>query len=48
MAGGVLMHQQGMEAIMHVYCRDRNTMALQGDLGTLELTEKGQRLLMDA
>jgi len=32
MAGGVLMHQQGMEAIMHVYCRDRNTMALQGDL----------------
>ncbi len=32
MAGGVLMHQQGVEAIMHVYCRDRNSMALQGDL----------------
>jgi len=32
MAGGVLMHQQGMEAIIHVYCRDRNSMALQGDL----------------
>ena len=32
LAGGVLMHQQGMEAIMHVYGRDRNSMALQGDL----------------
>lgn len=32
LAGGVLMHQQGMEAIMHVYCRDRNSMAMQGDL----------------
>jgi 5,10-methylenetetrahydrofolate reductase len=28
----VLMQQQGIEAIMHVYCRDRNRMALQGDL----------------
>lgn len=28
----VLMQQQGLEAIMHVYCRDRNRMALQGDL----------------
>ena len=32
LAGGVLMHQQGIESIMHVYCRDRNSMALQGDL----------------
>jgi methylenetetrahydrofolate reductase (NADPH) len=32
LAGGVLMHQQGMEAIMHVYVRDRNSLALQGDL----------------
>jgi len=28
----VLMQQQGLEAIMHIYCRDRNRMALQGDL----------------
>jgi methylenetetrahydrofolate reductase (NADPH) len=26
------MHQQGIETIIHVYCRDRNRMALQGDL----------------
>jgi methylenetetrahydrofolate reductase (NADPH) len=32
LAGGVLMQQQGMEAIIHVYCRDRNRMALQGDI----------------
>ncbi len=32
LAGGVVMHQQGIEAIIHVYCRDRNRMALQGDL----------------
>jgi methylenetetrahydrofolate reductase (NADPH) len=32
LAGGVLMQQQGLEAIMHVYCRDRNRMALQGDI----------------
>lgn len=32
LAGGVLVQQQGLEAIMHVYCRDRNRMALQGDL----------------
>jgi len=31
-AGGILMQQQGIEAIIHVYCRDRNRMALQGDL----------------
>lgn len=31
-AGGVLMQQQGIESIIHVYCRDRNRMALQGDL----------------
>ena len=30
LAGGVLMHQQGVEAIIHVYARDRNSMALQG------------------
>jgi methylenetetrahydrofolate reductase (NADPH) len=32
LAGGVLMHQQGLESIIHVYCRDRNRMALQGDI----------------
>ncbi len=32
LAGGVLMQQQGIEAIIHVYCRDRNKMALQGDI----------------
>jgi methylenetetrahydrofolate reductase (NADPH) len=32
MAGGVLLNQQGMESIIHVYCRDRNRMALQGDM----------------
>lgn len=32
LGGGVLMHQQGIEAIIHVYCRDRNRMALQGDI----------------
>lgn len=32
LAGGVLMQQQGVEAVMHVYCRDRNRMALQGDV----------------
>jgi methylenetetrahydrofolate reductase (NADPH) len=32
LAGGVLMQQQGVEAIIHVYGRDRNRMALQGDV----------------
>jgi methylenetetrahydrofolate reductase (NADPH) len=32
LAGAVLMQQQGLEAIIHVYCRDRNRMALQGDM----------------
>ncbi len=32
LAGGVLMHQQGLEAVINVYCRDRNRMALQGDI----------------
>ncbi|MBR9981450.1 MAG: methylenetetrahydrofolate reductase [Desulfatitalea sp.] len=32
LAGGVLVQQQGLEAIIHVYCRDRNRMALQGDI----------------
>jgi methylenetetrahydrofolate reductase (NADPH) len=32
LAGGVLLNQQGMESIIHVYCRDRNRMALQGDM----------------
>jgi 5,10-methylenetetrahydrofolate reductase len=32
LAGGALIHQQGMEAIIHLYCRDRNRMALQGDV----------------
>ncbi|MCP4688461.1 MAG: 5,10-methylenetetrahydrofolate reductase [Desulfobacterales bacterium] len=32
LAGGVLAQQQGIEAIIHLYCRDRNRMALQGDI----------------
>lgn len=32
LAGGVLMQQQGVETIIHLYCRDRNRMALQGDI----------------
>jgi 5,10-methylenetetrahydrofolate reductase len=32
LGGGVLLNQQGIEPIIHVYCRDRNRMALQGDV----------------
>lgn len=32
LGGGVLMHQQGMEAVMHICPRDRNRLALQGDI----------------
>ncbi len=32
LGGGVLMHQQGIEAIIHACCRDRNRLALQGEL----------------
>jgi len=32
LAGGALIQQQGMETIVHIYCRDRNRMALQGDI----------------
>jgi methylenetetrahydrofolate reductase (NADPH) len=32
LAGGVLMNQQGVESIIHLYCRDRNQIALQGDI----------------
>jgi 5,10-methylenetetrahydrofolate reductase len=32
LAGGMLMRQQGLEAVIHVYGRDRNRMALQGDI----------------
>ena len=32
LAGGVLMQQQGVEAVIHLYGRDRNRMALQGDM----------------
>jgi methylenetetrahydrofolate reductase (NADPH) len=32
LAGGVLMQQQGLESIIHVSTRVRNSMALQGDL----------------
>lgn len=31
LAGATLLQQQGVETIMHMYCRDRNRMALQGD-----------------
>lgn len=32
LAGGALIQQQGMEAAVHIYGRDRNRMALQGDI----------------
>ncbi|MBU0970558.1 MAG: methylenetetrahydrofolate reductase [Proteobacteria bacterium] len=32
LAGGALMRQQGIEPLIHIYGRDRNRMALQGDL----------------
>lgn len=32
LGGGVLLRDQGVESLIHVYCRDRNRMALQGDL----------------
>jgi 5,10-methylenetetrahydrofolate reductase len=32
LAGAALMQQQGIDAAIHVYGRDRNQMALQGDL----------------
>lgn len=32
LAGGVLMQQQGVETVIHLYGRDRNRMALQGDM----------------
>lgn len=32
LAGAALMHQQGLVPVIHVYGRDRNQMALQGDL----------------
>lgn len=32
LGGAVLMHQQGLETIIPVYGRDRNRMALQGDI----------------
>lgn len=32
LAGGTLMRQQGFDTIMHVYGRDKNRLALQGDL----------------
>lgn len=32
LGGAVVMQQQGIEAIIHVFCRDRNKMALQGDI----------------
>ncbi len=32
LAGGALLRQQGIDPLIHVYGRDRNRMALQGDL----------------
>jgi 5,10-methylenetetrahydrofolate reductase len=32
LGGGVLMNQQGVEAIIHVCCRDRNRIAIQAEL----------------
>jgi len=31
LAGGVLMRQEGIETMIHMYCRDRNRLALQAD-----------------
>ena len=31
LAGGALLQQLGLETIIHMYCRDKNRMALQGD-----------------
>lgn len=31
LAAGVLMRQEGIETIIHMYCRDKNRLALQGD-----------------
>jgi 5,10-methylenetetrahydrofolate reductase len=32
LGGGVLMQQQGVEAVIHVCCRDRNRLAIQAEL----------------
>ena len=32
LAGGAIIRQQGMEPMIHIYGRDRNRMALQGDM----------------
>lgn len=32
LGGAVILQQLGMEAVIHLYCRDRNRMALQGDI----------------
>jgi methylenetetrahydrofolate reductase (NADPH) len=32
LAGGAIIRQQGLEPVIHVYGRDRNRMALQGDM----------------
>jgi len=32
LAGGALVHREGLEAVIHMYGRDRNRMALQGDI----------------
>ncbi|MFZ7112956.1 MAG: methylenetetrahydrofolate reductase [Desulfatiglandales bacterium] len=32
LAGGALMHQNSIEPIIHIYGRDRNRMAIQGDI----------------
>ncbi|MCG8565207.1 MAG: methylenetetrahydrofolate reductase [Desulfobacterales bacterium] len=32
LAGGAIMKQEGMDPVIHVYGRDKNRMALQGDL----------------
>ena len=48
LGGGVLMHQQGIETIMHVYCRDRNRMALQGDILAAHVLGIQNLLVVDA
>jgi len=43
LAGGALIHQQGMEAMIHLYGRDRNRMALQGDVLAYGLSGEDQQ-----
>jgi 5,10-methylenetetrahydrofolate reductase len=47
LGGGVVMHQQGMEAIIHICPRDRNRLSLQGDLLTAHVLGLQPLLVVD-